>query len=168
MIRAVLAVILTVALIGVSLPAIDDARHDHADSIVRGEVDQFEQAATNLLDEDDPTAGEAGARRFVTLSVPTRSWTDARVDTVAIAASPNGSGGKVSWTFDRGTEQVRWLPDVPIRTPAGDALVLESAGNHQLVLSLDGTRERPVVTVQQFTNHDGTSPAHATAAADGS
>lgn len=165
MIRVVLAVVLTTALLGVSLPAIDDARRDHSETTVRTELQRVERAATDLLDTDDPTAD--GARRVVTVHLPTRSWTDAGVDGVTISPSRTGSGGRFTWTVEGGTRTVRRLPDVPIRTNShGAPLTLNASGRHRLVLSLDGERGDPVVTVRTFTSDEGGSGPHATVATD--
>lgn len=164
MIRVVLAVVLTTALLGVSLPAIDDARRGHTETTVGTELREIERAATGLLDTDDPA--EDGARRVVTVHLPARSWSDAGVDAVTIGQSRAGSGGRFTWSAEGGTRLVRRLPEIPLRTDGGDAVTLDAPGRHRLVLSLDGTRTDPVVTVRTFTSDDGASPAHATVATD--
>lgn len=163
MIRAVLAVVLAAALLGASLPAIDDARRDHADVAVRTELDRFERAARTLLSEDDPVSGDGGARRVVVLSVPEESWTDADVAAITVASPPERTGGRLTWRLRGGPQSVRRLPSVPLRTPDGDPIVVESSGRHRLVLSLDGSPADPVVTVRRFTSDEATSAAHAVA-----
>lgn len=162
MIRVVLAVVLATALIGVSLPAIDDARRDHTETVVRAELTQVERAATDLLQTDDPA--DDGARRVVTVRFPTKSWTDAGVDDVTMAASQDGSGGRFTWTVEGGPERVRPVPEIPLRTADGDPLRLAESGRHRLVLTLDGNRTAPVVTVRRFTSDEGASRVHATVA----
>lgn len=164
MIRVVLAVVLTTALLGVSFPVIDEARRDHTETTVETELREVERAATSLLTTDDPA--EDGARRIIEIRLPARSWSDAGVDAVTIGKSRAGNGGRLTWTAVGGRQQVRRLPDVPLRTDDGDSLGLEASGRHRLVLSLDGNRSDPVVTVRTFTSDDGTSPAHATVATD--
>lgn len=164
MIRVVLAVALTTALLGASLPAIDDARRDHTESTVGTELRGIERAATNLLDTDDPT--ENGARRVVTVRLPARSWSDAGVDAVTIGRSRAGHGGRLTWAAVGGRQRVRRFPDVPLRTGDGDALTLEASGRHRLVVSLAGNGTDPVVTVRTFTSDDGATGAHATVATD--
>lgn len=166
MIRVVVAVVLTTALLGVSFPAIDDARRDHSETAVRAELDAVERAATDLLATDDPAAD--GARRIVVLQLPTRSWTDAGTEEVTIGAARNGSGGRVTWLVDDdSTRRVRYLPDVPIRTDTdARALTLTESGRHRLVLALEGDATDPVVTVRTFTSDGGTSEVHATVAAN--
>jgi len=165
MIRAVLAIVLTTALLGASLPAIDDARRDHTEATVRTELDQFEQAAARLLATDDPVTGD-GARRIVRLTVPAKRWSDAGVDSLTIDGWQNGLAGRITWTPTTGSQRVRRLPDVPLRTPGPGPLTLDTAGTYRLVLSLDGTETRPVVTVRRFTNQEGTTRGHATVAPD--
>jgi|AntDeeMinimDraft_5_1070356.scaffolds.fasta_scaffold00513_27 hypothetical protein len=164
MIRVVLAVVLTTALLGASLPAIDEARRDHTETTVGTELRAIERVATDLLNTDDPT--EDGARRVIEIRLPARSWSDAGVDAVTIGQSRAGNGGRLTWTTTGGRQRVRRLPDVPLRTGDGTPLTLEAAGRHRLVLSLDGNRTAPVVTVRTFTNDDGASEAHATVVTD--
>jgi len=85
MIRVVLAVVLTTALLGASLPAIDEARRDHTETTVGTELRAIERVATDLLNTDDPT--EDGARRVIEIRLPARSWSDAGVDAVTIGQS---------------------------------------------------------------------------------
>lgn len=164
MIRVVLAVVLTTALLGASLPAIDDARRDHTDAAIRAELRTVERAATSLLETDDPT--DDGARRVVTVRLPTRSWTDARTEEVTIGPATDGRGGRFSWTVAGGTRQVRRLAEVPLRTPDGDPVSLTGTGRKRLVLSLDGSSAEPVVTVRRFTRDHGPTRAHATVVAE--
>ncbi len=162
MIRAVLATLLAVALVGASLPAIDEGRRDHAETVVGTELDRVERAAGDLLASDDPT--DVGARRVITLNLPTRSWADADVDAVTIRGGRDAPAARFTWRVAGGQRRVRNLPDLPLRTPDGDPLPLESAGRHRLVLSLDGPRTAPVVTVRRFKSDDGTSATHETVA----
>lgn len=163
MIRVVLAVVLTTALLGVSLPAIDEARQDHTETVVRTELQRVERTAERLVNTDDPA--EDGARRVVTLHLPARSWSGVGVDSVALAGERNGSAGRVTWTVAGGTRHVRHVTDFTLRTDDGP-LTLGSAGSHRLVFTLDGTDTDPVVTVRQFTSDEATSAAHATVAID--
>lgn len=164
MIRVVLAVVLATALFGVSLPAIDDARKDHSETVVRTELQRVERAATNLLETDDPT--EDGARRVVEVHLPTRSWTDAGIEAITIGESRRGSGGRLTWTVEGGTRTVRPVPEVPFRTATDRDVTIDASGRHRLVLSLDGNRTDPVVTVREFTSDEGASRLHATVASD--
>lgn len=166
MLRAVLAVVLATALLGASLPAVDRARQDHSGTTVRTELDRVERAANSLIDADDPTIVGTGARRVVTVRLPKESWTDAGTDAVSFASSHEGPGGRLAWTVRGGMRHVRHLPNVPLRTATGDPLTLRSAGNHRLVLSLDGTAVDPVVTIRRFTSDGGASTPHATVATD--
>jgi len=163
MIRAVLAVVLTTALLGASLPAIDDGRREHTHATVERELDRFERVARALRSTDDPVTGSGGARRLVTLSIPERSWSDAGLDVLTIAAWRNGSGGVITWRRPQGPRQDRRLPGLPLRTAGDGPLRLATDGDHRLVLSLDGTPRNPVVTVRRFTTEDVTTPDHARA-----
>lgn len=166
MLRAVLAVVLATALLGASLPAIDQARQNHSETAIRAELDRVERAANGLLDADDPTETTMGARRLVTVSLPEKSWTDAGTGSVSFASPSGRSGGRLAWAVRDGVTHVRHLPNVPLRTSTGEPLTLRAGGSYLLVLSLDGTSVEPVVTVRRFTSDNGTTPIHATVAAD--
>ena len=166
MIRAVLAVALAAALLGASLPAVDDARRDHTEQALGVELQRVERAAASLLRSDDPVTG-AGARRVVSVSLPAESWTDAGVERVRVSGGRNGSTGVITWTVRTGRHGVRRLPDVPLRTPDGEALKLESAGMYRLVLSLERERDATVVRVRRFMNGEGSRAGHATLAPRG-
>lgn len=165
-VRTVLAVVLAAALVGASLPAIDDARRDHADAAVRDDIDRFERAANGLLATDDPVDVQRGARRVVTLRLPARSWRDVGVEAVAFESAEDGRGARVTWRLRGGLRHVRRLPGVPLRTAGESPLVAEAAGRNRLILSLDGSPGEPVVTVRRFINQEGTTPSHATVASD--
>ena len=116
MIRAVLAVLLAVALLGVSLPVLDDAREERSETLVESELDGIETAAVDLasteeaveLDEleraDDgdqrertvdggeatgTTGHHTASRRSLSVAVPGRTLTEAPAEYVAIGGIPS-------------------------------------------------------------------------------
>jgi len=120
MLRVVFAAALTVALVGAVTPVVDDARRTNAATAVQGDLRTVERAALSLLETDEDTPG-VGARRSVTVRLPSRSWT--------------------------GGEPRRVTLDVPLYAPDGP-LVLRDDGDHRLVLGVERVDGRRVVTVR--------------------
>ncbi|WP_266076026.1 DUF7311 family protein [Haladaptatus caseinilyticus] len=87
-VRTVLAVVLAVVCCSISYPAIDDARSVRTNHHVDQELTRLENAMTDLVDESAVSIGDRGARRVVTLSVPSPSVTVADVEYVAIGGVP--------------------------------------------------------------------------------
>lgn len=130
----VLSVLLAVALVGASLPAVDDARHTSADAAGQRVTDRLHDAATTLAAHSDP-----GGRRPLTLSLPARSWTAAPVELRV-------GDGSVRWRVGDGTWSARRVP-VPVVVPGGP-LVLDG-GIHRLVLAVERRDGTPVVVVRR-------------------
>lgn len=175
MLRAVLAVALAVALLAASLPAVDRARRDHADSQVRGQLERLATAARTLAARNDPVpVGNAGATRTVTLRLPARGWRSAGVAYVAIGGVPGNvttdtpDGDVLAWRLAGGPTRVVRVEDVAVHTvadgrvaPDGRPLVVHEPGRHRVELSLVRHRGRPLVLVRRFKSEDGTSPERA-------
>jgi len=173
--RAVLAVALAVALLAASLPAVDRARRDHADSQVRGQLERLATAARALAARNDPVpVGDAGATRALTLRLPARGWRSAGVAYVAIGGVPGNAttdtpdGDVLAWRLAGGPPRVVRVEGVAVHTvaddriaPDGRPLVLRESGRHRVELSLVRHRGRPVVLVRRFKPEDGTSPERA-------
>lgn len=163
MIRLVVATLLTVALLGVSLPAIEEGRASRTDALVGDELDRFERTATELRREDDPVApGAAGARRLVTVRVPGDSWTGTRT-TVELGTTAGPTDG-LAWSRG-GTTRRRPLPfDLRVveggtLRPDGTPLEL-GPGRPQLALGLVRIDGRAAVTVRRFKSENRTTSAH--------
>lgn len=181
MIRAVLAVAATTVLLAASLPAVDDARRQHTEGVVREDVETLERTARALVETEDVT-GEPGARRVITLALPERSWTHAGLDELVIAGrssgidgrnatgrrnateGPTATGGRVVVAVSGGRRTTHLIESVALRTPGDEPVRLRGTGRRRLVLSLGGTPRRPVVTVQQFDPGDGPRSGHRTLA----
>lgn len=166
MIRAVLAVAATTALLAASLPAVDDGRRQHTEGVVREDVEALERAAHALVETED-VAREAGARRVLTLTLPERSWTHAGLDELVIAGGsnatervneterPDATAARVVVAVSGGRRTTHLIDGVALRTPGDEPVRLSGTGRRRLVLSLGGTPRRPVVTVQRFEPSDG-------------
>lgn len=105
MIRAVLAVLLAVALLSASFPVIEDAREDRSATLVESELDVVETAGIDLVSTEQPieldkskraehgkettTTGLATAsRRSLSVDVPGQTLTEAPVEYVALGGVP--------------------------------------------------------------------------------
>ena len=150
MLRVVFAAALTVALVGAVTPVVDDARRTNAATAVQGDLRTVERAALSLLETDEDTPG-VGARRSVTVRLPSRSWTGAGLAYVSVGGPPDGPAagpgrGVVVYRV-RGGEPRRATLDVPLYAPDGP-LVLRDDGDHRLVLGVERVDGRRVVTVR--------------------
>lgn len=154
-VRVLTAAALAVALLSAVLPAVDAAREDRADSLVRGELDRLERAARSLKTDDVGGKGVPGARRTVELSIPRASWAAAPVAYVAVggvpvaeAGSKTGTGAAppasdaaeavVAYRLRDGTPRTVRVDDPRLRTPDGPVVL--GPGRHRLVLSLTRVR----------------------------
>ncbi|MFC6836509.1 DUF7311 family protein [Halomarina ordinaria] len=134
--RVVLAVLLTVALVGVSLPAIDRAGVAASDAALDRRADGLATAAENVCLDSAPVApGTPGARRSVPVTLPERSLARAGVERVRIDA------GGVHWRV-RGAPPDDRRFDVPVVVDA-DPLVLRGAGTHRLSLTCERRPDHP-------------------------
>jgi hypothetical protein len=130
-IRAVLAVLLTVALLAAVTPAVDEGRERRTAIHLDRVVDRIDRAAQSLRAHDDPTAPDvAGARRIVGVRLPERSWT-------AIGARLwiDGERDVIGYRLDGGRTRRTRLPGVDLRTPDG-RVVLDGGSRRRLELSL--------------------------------
>lgn len=175
MLRAVLATALAVALLAASLPPIDQARRDNADAQVRSQLERLSTVARELSAHDDAVpVGTAGARRTLTLRIPSRGWRASGVDHVAIGGVPRNEttdpprSDVLAWRLTGGPQRILRVEGVDLHTVvdgrvASDdrPLVVRATGPHVLELSLVRHRGRPVVLVRRFKSHEGARVARA-------
>ena len=166
MLRVVVAVALSMALLTVSLPALETARRDHSAQRVTGELDGLTAAIEDVHAREGAVPdGTAGARRVVTLRLPARTWTDAGVEYVAVGGrldrSPPGEGDEVdlSWQVTGRQPRERRIHGVAVeaRTDAGGdgPLVLREPGTHRLAITLVERGNRTVVVVRRLAASQG-------------
>ncbi|MFB6256764.1 MAG: hypothetical protein ABEH58_08600 [Haloplanus sp.] len=131
MIRAVLAVCLTVALLAAVTPAIDEGRETRTAIHLDRVVDRIDRAAWSLRAHEDPTRPNVtGARRIVRFRLPQSSWT-------AIGASLWVDGGDdiVGYRLDGHRTHRTRFRGIDLRTSDG-RVVFNGSGRYRLVLSL--------------------------------
>ncbi|SFR37694.1 DUF7311 family protein [Halogeometricum limi] len=157
MIRVVLAAVLTTAVLGASLPAVEDARADRASTAVDADVERLSAAGSSLAHGSDPTRDPATApTRTETVTLPPPTWSSAELAYVAVGGSPNGPGNRsvVTYAVDDGPETSRRLSlPLPISTPDGP-VVLRGRGDRTVSLSLLTSVDGPVLVVGRG-NADG-------------
>lgn len=151
MIRAVLAVAMATALLGVALPGIDHARVRHSDRVVRGEIDALDRAARSLVAADE-AAPTVGARRTVTVTLPDDSWGGVAASSLAIRGSAGDPRATVTYRL-AGHPQRTVRIDTSLSTPDGP-VVLRESGSHRIVLELVRIEGRPVVRVHHPADAD--------------
>lgn len=175
MLRAVLATALAVALLAASLPPIDQARRDNADAQVRSQLERLSTAAREISAHDDAVpVGTAGARRTLTLRIPSRGWRATGVDHVAIGGVPGnattdtGRSDVLAWRVTGGPRRILRIEGVDLHTVVDGRvssderpLVVRAPGRHVLELSLVRRRGGTVVLVRGFKPHEGARVARA-------
>lgn len=150
MLRAVIAVALATALLATSLPALEAVQRQRTATHLDGEVDRLETAVLDLRARDQATVGD-GARRVVTVRIPQRDWTHARVAYLTIGGSAGandrgGNGAAFAWRIHGGEEQWRRTPGIRIDAVeicGNQPILLREPGVHRIALLLvwrDGER----------------------------
>lgn len=132
MIRYVLAVLLTVAIVGMAMPVVNDAAVDGSEGQVRAEIAAIEDAAVSLAENEVvPPEGveRESARRVVEVRFPGKSLTSRAVRFVRI--EPNYEAGFSTVTYAVG--------DRPTKTTRIDALLVDSENES---LRLGGSERR--------------------------
>lgn len=144
MIRTVLAVVLSAALLAAAQPAVDHAAADRSEAQVRADLESLDAAAADLRATGEVTPSGPGARRSVTVDLPRAGVGAAPVRRVVVSPTNRTYRFRVA---GRPAETVRG--SVPVTTRTGEPLVLRGAGEHRLVLTLrgadDGGERRVVV-----------------------
>lgn len=137
MIRLVLAVVLATALVGATLPALEDARATNSERAVRSDLVRVERAVAELRAENAVAPGEPGARRVLSVTLPSESQTSARVPYVEFGSGSRGTGVLAYALAGGARREIRLSTD--LRTDTGDAgdgdpLVLRRAGTYRVAL----------------------------------
>lgn len=134
MIRVLIAVCLTVAIVAVAVPAVEDLQQTRSVETVTKDVAALDGAAEALRVSDDQTTVST-PRRVHTISLPAEAMTTARVEQLRIEAD------RILIEHD-GTTHLVLRPTHPYHLPDGP-VVLEGPGDHDVWLTLEtvnGTR----------------------------
>jgi hypothetical protein len=144
-IRLLLAVGVTAALLGYALPAVEDARADRADALAREELTTLRDETARFAARNDATApGVPGPARLVTVRVP-------RGTSLRVGVGPRGES--LGWV----REGRRGRVESDLRFDR--LLHLVEPGRHRLRVSLVRRDGGTVVRVRRFKPDKGTTPA---------
>lgn len=150
MIRVVVTVLLAVALLAASLPAVEDAAADRSERQLRAEVRDLDAAATDLMRSEEAVPGTAGARRTVEVTIPTPGIGAGEVEQLRISGTARHYSFRVE-----GRDRREITGTVPVHTLDGEPLVLREPGTHELVLALvqvEGERRVVIARSQRVRN----------------
>jgi hypothetical protein len=154
-IRVVAAVLLSVALLSVSMPAIDNARVTTSTERVETTADRIERAAAGLAADSVAVTDPTLAGRSVLVVTAPSGFTAASIDRLRIVdASANTTqsetdGVRLVYRFRHGSLRTVHIPpptdtvDVDV---AGEAVPLRTSGESRLVLRLVET-DGPTVRI---------------------
>lgn len=145
MIRVVLAVVLALALLATSLPAIESARADRTERILQDDIDGLDDAAMDLRRTDEHVDGP-GARRVVEIELPEQGWGAAGVERVRIP----GNGTAPSYRLAERPERIVGTESKLVRPEDREPITLRDPGRHRLLLTLGERDGERVVVVERF------------------
>lgn len=155
MIRYVLAVILTVALLGIAMAAVDAAGSEISERRVQTAISDVEAAADELAaDEELSPPGHPNPQRVVELQLPDRSLLTEGVSRFEIEPLHGVDASVVRYALEDGTTgEERIDGRIVYRDPTGNEVtVIGASGRQPLTLVLlpdeDGT---PVVVAEPST-----------------
>lgn len=146
MIRTALAVLLAAALLSISLPAVDAVAEERTAAQMDRAVDRIGAAATELPAEDPGPTADLAPRRVVSVRLPGRSLTTARVEHVTVTGSGEDPA-RISYALV-GRSPTSYRVAAPIATPEGP-VALRTPGEHTLVLRFVRQDHEPVVLVSR-------------------
>jgi len=152
-IRTVIAVALTVAILGMSLPVIENGAASRSEKQLNTIAQQFESEAVSLVEEEElPPPGVDGARRVVEADFPSGSVFSPRTEVFRIERVPDENFSVVRYRAEGGTGGEFVIP-VPIENVDGDPVDLgQPTGPQQYSLVLErqeDDRDQPLVVLQR-------------------
>lgn len=139
MIRYVIAAVLTVAILGLALLAIDDGASETTEREILAEIAAIEAAATDLeATEELSPAAHPNPQRVVEISIPTRSLTREGVSHVQIEPVNDADASIVRYALDDGTRSREFLETrIVYRDPTDDRTTeIDGSGRRRLRLVL--------------------------------
>lgn len=149
MIRYVLAVVLTTAILGLGLSAADYGATFKSERQVETEIATIESAAVSLIeDEEIPQDGQDGPRRFVDIDLPDEGLVEKNVERFEFQQLPETTRTRVTYRVGDGPQRRTYI-DAPVVRASGNNLDLSGqSGSQRLVLELQRDEEGdPVVEV---------------------
>lgn len=150
MIRYVLAVVLTVSILGLSFVALDHASAVNGEYTVQSEIVSVDRAATSLLeDEQVPPLDQPGPQRTVEVDLPNEGFAEEPVETLVFERVADTNQTVVRYRFDGRAENVEFI-DAPISHEGSDTLAMNGTTDTEtLVLELTSDESgQPVIAVE--------------------
>lgn len=148
MLRYVLAVLLTVAILGIATVGVEKASTLRGESEVASAIATVDEAATSLLEEDVPADGQAGPRRVVEIDLPSNGYAQSAPEWLEFTRVASRNVTRVTYQFDGRAEQTT-LIHAPLVTEDRESFDLSGyTGEQTLLLELvvDDSGQ-PVVSV---------------------
>lgn len=134
-VRTLLCVVLAAALLGMSLPALDDARTGRTEQSMETTAIRIAETAETLASTDDPVPPDApGARRTLSVTVPSAGLDTAHVDFLTIGGTPNASAPSMVG-YRLSGRPTRYV-EAGVRFVTGPSPLVLSQGRHVLRLRL--------------------------------
>lgn len=149
--RLVVGVVLTAALLSVATPIVSIGAADAADSSVQRQLDALGNRLTTMIGTNDPTRGP-GARHVTELRLPERSLTSAGITQLRLYS--RSGVGVATWRVVEGQTASTRLSPVPLRT-GDEGLSLVKRGPHRLVFELRTRGGETVLTVRRGSGGPG-------------
>lgn len=125
-IRLLLTVVISAALIAVTIPVVQDARHQSAETAAEATISRICGVIDELTARSDPTEESPGAGRTLTLMIPDPTPGSVGIEWLALGGVPGRSGPKepdgtdlISYSVD-GTVHITRLPSVDLRVRTND------------------------------------------------
>lgn len=150
MIRYVLAAMLAVALVALSIPAIERAGSMNSERQLEASLAAIDDEATALMEREEPTpAGHPDPTRVVDVTLPRNSLTTTGVDHLELAPRENGNYTHARYVFDDGTTREATIDEPIVGADPETTRSTEFGGSGEqrlaLVLLTDGDGEPVVV-----------------------
>jgi hypothetical protein len=171
-VRVLFTVGLTVAVLAVALPAVDAAGVEQADTRTGAAVDRLVEAGRALAAGNDALRPDRGpARRVLELDLPVGGVASAPLRSLTVGppestgergvdaagaetareretdARRSNAATRIAWRVEGGTERVRQVAGLRLRSAEGERFELGRGGRQRLVLRLVERDGRRVVTV---------------------
>ncbi|MBX0285591.1 DUF7311 family protein [Haloarcula salinisoli] len=149
-VRYVVAVVLTVAITGMLFAGIDHVDGQNSRNEMETEVSALDSAAVSLMeDEELPPPGQAGPKRFVTLTFPDGSLGYEAVTHFEITRVNEGNS-RIEYQLESGGTHQRFVSAPIVDTDGDSQFELDSTGDGvEVVLTLEpDSNGDPVVYIQ--------------------
>ena len=151
MIRYVLAVLLTVAILGIVAVGVDEATTLRGEQKVESAVTEIDESATGLFDEDATGDTQMGPRRVIEIALPADGYAQSSPERLEFTRVTERNATRVVYQFDGGAERST-IVHAPLVQNGRDSFELSGyTGDQTLVLelTLDDEGQRVVdVTVR--------------------